>query len=203
MTKEYINLHVYQHLDNFPSVHTPHTLQIPPFMNVFCEYSGFLPQNTPNNLVIALQKLAWPCFGKCQAKGVFQAERQQECSALPCSREERNFFILCSREKHLNVWGSQAGWCCHLLARKGGSQGLRAKRDWGWGAGKWKAVSQGHGANQRTQKGSERNKTERQTWQKGEKRYLELPLEERRTKSYWERRDKNPNRKNLTQSQTN
>lgn len=58
------------------------------------------------------------------------------------------------------VWGSRAAWCWHLLVMEAKDWGLK-KTEAGWGAGKWEAVSQGDGANERTRGGSERNKTER------------------------------------------
>lgn len=60
-------------MDNFPSVHTPHTLQIPPFINnLFCvaclNILFFFLRTTWSSFY---KKLAWSCFGKCQAKGFF------------------------------------------------------------------------------------------------------------------------------------
>lgn len=101
------------------------------------------------------------------------------------------------------AWGPRAGWSWCLLVMKEGSQGLRARTDWSR-MRSWEMGScQSGGWRQPGNTARFWEKQDRKTWQKGQKRHLELPVEERRTKNYWERWDKNQNRKNLTQSQTN
>lgn len=87
--------------DIFPSVYTPPTLQIPPFINLFhVAYLNilFFFLRAPLPTWSSLYKME-PCLGKCQAKGCSWQTGSRD--VLVCAQEERKVLF----EQHRQACG--------------------------------------------------------------------------------------------------